>query len=178
VRNAATLIRAGAHCVKLEGGENRVEVIRALVNAEIPVMGHLGLTPQSVLAMGGFKVQGKTEDAARRLIDDALAIEAAGAFSVVLEGIPDVVAKRVTDALEIPTIGIGAGPDTDGQVLVFHDLLGLGNRTPPKFVRVYAEIGQAIERALGQFVTDVRGGAFPSDSETYHAPKDSDLSAN
>jgi 3-methyl-2-oxobutanoate hydroxymethyltransferase len=175
VRNAAALVRAGAHCVKLEGGKNRVDVISAITNAEIPVMGHLGLTPQSVLAMGGFKVQGKTEDAAQQLMDDALAIERAGAFAVVLEGIPDVVATRLTEALTIPTIGIGAGPDTDGQVLVFHDLLGLGNRTPPKFVRVYAQIGQAIEAALTEFVADVRGGAFPSDAETYHAPKGSNL---
>jgi len=175
VRNAAVLVRAGAHCVKLEGGKNRVEVISAITNAEIPVMGHLGLTPQSVLAMGGFKVQGKTEDAAQQLLDDALAIEQAGAFAVVLEGIPDVVATRITEALCIPTIGIGAGPDTDGQVLVFHDLLGLGHRTPPKFVRVYAEIGQAIEAALTNFVADVRGGAFPSEAETYHAPKGANL---
>jgi len=175
VRNAAALVRAGAHCVKLEGGKNRVEVISAITNAEIPVIGHLGLTPQSVLAMGGFKVQGKTEDAAQQLMDDALAIERAGVFAVVLEGIPDVVATRLTEALSIPTIGIGAGPDTDGQVLVFHDLLGLGNRTPPKFVRVYAQIGQAIEAALTEFVADVRGGTFPSDAETYHAPKGSNL---
>lgn len=175
VRNAAVLVRAGAHCVKLEGGKNRAQVISAITNAEIPVMGHLGLTPQSVLSMGGFKVQGKTQDAAKQLIDDALAIEQAGVFAVVLEGIPDVVAKRITDALTIPTIGIGAGPDTDGQVLVFHDLLGLGSRTPPKFVRVYAEIGQAIEAALTEFVAEVRSSAFPSEVETYHAPKGSNL---
>ena len=176
VRNAAVLVRAGAHCVKLEGGSNRVAVIEAITNAEIPVMGHLGLTPQSVLAMGGFKVQGKTEDDAQRLVDDALKLQRAGAFAVVLEGIPDVVAKRITDALDIPTIGIGAGADTDGQVLVFHDLLGLGNRTPAKFVRVYAEIGQLVVQALTAFVADVRGGAFPSEAETYHAPKGSNLS--
>ena len=171
VHNAAALIRAGAHCVKLEGGANRVPVIEAIVSAEIPVMGHLGLTPQSVLTMGGFKVQAKTADAAKKLLDDALAIEAAGCFAVVLEGIPDVVGASLTDALQMPTIGIGAGPNTDGQVLVFHDLLGLGNRTPPKFVRVYAEIGTAITEALTAFVSDVRGGHFPSDAETYHAPK-------
>jgi len=171
VRNAATLIRAGAGCVKLEGGANRAPVIAAITAAEIPVMGHLGLTPQSVLAMGGFKVQGKTKDAAAKLLADAEAIQDAGCFAVVLEGIPDVVANRITEALAIPTIGIGAGAGTDGQVLVFHDLLGLGNRTPAKFVRTYADIGTQITGAISAFVADVASGAFPSDAETYHAPK-------
>ena len=171
VRNAATLIRAGAGCVKLEGGANRAPVIAAITAAEIPVMGHLGLTPQSVLAMGGFKVQGKTKDAAAKLLADAEAIQDAGCFAVVLEGIPDVVANRITEALAIPTIGIGAGAGTDGQVLVFHDLLGLGNRTPAKFVRTYADIGTQITGAVSAFVADVASGAFPSDAETYHAPK-------
>ena len=171
VRNAATLIRAGAGCVKLEGGANRAPAIAAITAAEIPVMGHLGLTPQSVLAMGGFKVQGKTKDAAAKLLADAEAIQEAGCFAVVLEGIPDVVANTITEALAIPTIGIGAGAGTDGQVLVFHDLLGLGNRTPAKFVRTYADIGTQITGAISAFVTDVANGAFPSDAETYHAPK-------
>jgi len=171
VRNAATLIRAGAGCVKLEGGANRAPVIAAITAAEIPVMGHLGLTPQSVLAMGGFKVQGKTKDAAAKLLADAEAIQDAGCFAVVLEGIPDVVANRITEALAIPTIGIGAGAGTDGQVLVFHDLLGLGNRTPAKFVRTYADIGTQITGAISAFVADVASGAFPSAAETYHAPK-------
>ena len=171
VRNAATLIRAGAGCVKLEGGANRAAAIAAITAAEIPVMGHLGLTPQSVLAMGGFKVQGKTKDAAAKLLADAEAIQDAGCFAVVLEGIPDVVANRITEALAIPTIGIGAGAGTDGQVLVFHDLLGLGNRTPAKFVRTYADIGTQITGAISAFVADVASGAFPSDAETYHAPK-------
>ena len=171
VRNAATLIRAGAGCVKLEGGANRAPVIAAITAAEIPVMGHLGLTPQSVLAMGGFKVQGKTKDAAAKLLADAEAIQDAGCFAVVLEGIPDVVANTITEALAIPTIGIGAGAGTDGQVLVFHDLLGLGNRTPAKFVRTYADIGTQITGAISAFVADVASGAFPSDAETYHAPK-------
>jgi len=171
VRNAAILIRAGAACVKLEGGSNRAPAIAAITAAEIPVMGHLGLTPQSVLAMGGFKVQGKTKDAAAKLLADAEAIQDAGCFAVVLEGIPDVVANRITEALAIPTIGIGAGAGTDGQVLVFHDLLGLGNRTPAKFVRTYADIGTQITGAISAFVADVASGAFPSDAETYHAPK-------
>jgi len=171
VRNAATLIRAGAGCVKLEGGANRAPVIAAITAAEIPVMGHLGLTPQSVLAMGGFKVQGKTKDAAAKLLADAEAIQDAGCFAVVLEGIPDVVANTITEALAIPTIGIGAGAGTDGQVLVFHDLLGLGNRTPAKFVRTYADIGTQITGAISAFVADVASGAFPSAAETYHAPK-------
>ena len=134
-------------------------------------MGHLGLTPQSLLAMGGFKVQGKTKDAAAKLLADAEAIQDAGCFAVVLEGIPDVVANTITEALAIPTIGIGAGAGTDGQVLVFHDLLGLGNRTPAKFVRTYADIGTQITGAISAFVADVASGAFPSDAETYHAPK-------
>jgi len=171
VRNAATLIRAGAGCVKLEGGANRAAAIAAITAAEIPVMGHLGLTPQSLLAMGGFKVQGKTKDAAAKLLADAEAIQDAGCFAVVLEGIPDVVANEITEALAIPTIGIGAGAGTDGQVLVFHDLLGLGNRTPAKFVRTYADIGTQITSAISAFVADVASGAFPSDAETYHAPK-------
>ncbi len=169
VRNAATLVRAGAGAVKLEGGANRAAVISAIVAAEIPVCGHLGLTPQSMLAMGGFKVQAKTLDAAAQLLADAKSIEAAGCFAVVLEGIPDLVAQQVTDALEIPTIGIGAGAGTDGQVLVFHDLLGLGNRPPAKFVRRYADVGAVITEAITNFVGDVRSGAFPSDAETYHA---------
>ena len=171
VRNAATLIRAGAGCVKLEGGANRAAAIAAITAAEIPVMGHLGLTPQSLLAMGGFKVQGKTKDAAAKLLADAEAIQDAGCFAVVLEGIPDVVANTITEALAIPTIGIGAGTGTDGQVLVFHDLLGLGNRTPAKFVRTYADIGTQITGDISAFVADVASGAFPSDAETYHAPK-------
>lgn len=170
VRNAATLVRAGAGCVKLEGGANRVAAIEAITASEIPVMGHLGLTPQSVLAMGGFKVQAKSRDAAAKLLDDALAIQAAGCFAVVLEGIPDVVANELTASLAIPTIGIGAGNGTDGQVLVFHDLLGLGSRPPAKFVRTYANIGGQITGAIASFVADVAAGTFPGEAETYHAP--------
>src|SRR5271156_6694155 len=139
VRNAATLIRAGAQAVKLEGGANRVPMVEALVAAEIPVMGHLGLTPQSVNVMGGYRVQGRTDAAAQTLTEGAKAVVAAGCFAVVLEGVPQAVGKAITEELEVPTIGIGAGPDCDGQVLVFHDLLGL-NPTVPKFVRRYAEL--------------------------------------
>jgi len=168
VRNAATLIRAGAHAIKLEGGRARLPVVEAIIRAEIPVMGHLGLTPQSVLAMGGFRVQAKSVDAASDLLNAAKALAAAGCFGFVIEGVPDVVGAAVTEALDVPTIGIGAGPSCDGQVLVFHDLLGLGSGTPPKFVRQYAEIGRIATEAIAAFADDVRQGAFPSDAESYH----------
>jgi len=171
VRNAATLIRAGAQAVKLEGGRARLPVVEAIIKAEIPVMGHLGLTPQSVLAMGGFRVQGRSVDAATALLDAAKSLSAAGCFGFVIEGVPDVVGAAVTDALEVPTIGIGAGPSCDGQVLVFHDLLGLGSGTPPKFVRRYAEVGRIATEAIASFADDVRRGRFPSDAESYHAPE-------
>ncbi|HXN58980.1 MAG TPA: 3-methyl-2-oxobutanoate hydroxymethyltransferase [Acidimicrobiales bacterium] len=170
VRNAAVLIRAGAQAVKLEGGRARLPVIEAIIRAEIPVMGHLGLTPQSVLAMGGFRVQGKSADAASALLDAAKALSAAGCFAFVIEGVPDVVGAAVTEAIDVPTIGIGAGPACDGQVLVFHDLLGLGRRTPPKFVRQYADVGRIATEAIAAFAADVRSGTFPSDAESYHAP--------
>ena len=171
VRNAATLIRAGAQAVKLEGGRARLPVVEAIIKAEIPVMGHLGLTPQSVLAMGGFRVQGRSVDAATALLDAAKSLSAAGCFGFVIEGVPDVVGAAVTDALEVPTIGIGAGPSCDGQVLVFHDLLGLGSGSPPKFVRRYAEVGRIATEAIASFADDVRSGRFPSDAESYHAPE-------
>src|SRR5439155_9780835 len=170
VRNAATLIRAGAQSVKLEGGRKRVPMIEALVDAEIPVMGHIGLTPQSVHAMGGFKVQGKELDAALALGDDALALVVAGVFSIVLEGVPDVVAQRITDAVPVPTIGIGAGRHCDGQVLVFHDILGLQDGIRPKFVRRYASLKADGTAAIAAFAADVRSGAFPAEEETYHLP--------
>lgn len=169
VRNAATLVRAGAEAVKLEGGRKRLPMVEALVDAEIPVMGHLGLTPQSVHALGGFKVQGRDLEAARAIVDDAVAIAEAGCFGIVLECVPDAVARLVTDSVDIPTIGIGAGRHCDGQVLVFHDLLGLEERITPKFVRRYAELGSDARVALGSFVDDVRNGRFPSSDETYHA---------
>ena len=170
VRNAATLVRAGAEAVKLEGGRARVPMIEALVATEIPVMGHLGLTPQSVHAMGGYKVQARQAAAADALVDDAKTIVAAGVFAIVLEGVPDVVAARVTAEVDVPTIGIGAGVGCDGQVLVFHDLLGLSEGPGPKFVRRYAELGDLAVAAVRAWADDVRSGAFPSDAETYHLP--------
>jgi 3-methyl-2-oxobutanoate hydroxymethyltransferase len=145
-------------------------MVRALVNAEIPVMGHVGLTPQSVLAFGGFKVQAKTEDAATEVIQGAKDLEAAGCFALVVEGVPVRVGTAITEALDIPTIGIGAGPDTDGQVLVFHDLLGWTNRKPPKFVRVYGALNSVVTDAIASFAGDVRSGAFPAPQETYDSP--------
>jgi 3-methyl-2-oxobutanoate hydroxymethyltransferase len=170
VRNAATLVRAGAQAVKLEGGRKRLPVIRALLDAEIPVMGHLGLTPQSVHAMGGFKVQAKDASAARELLDDAVALADAGCFSIVLEGVPDRVAKVITEAIDVPTIGIGAGAWCDGQVLVFHDVAGLEDRVLPKFVRRYGSLKADGVVAISAYAADVRAGRFPSDAESYHLP--------
>jgi 3-methyl-2-oxobutanoate hydroxymethyltransferase len=172
VRNAIRLIKeGGAEAVKIEGGEKRFELIARLVEAEIPVMGHIGLTPQSVLELGGFRVQGKTAEAADRLLRDAHAVQAAGAFSVVLESVPRELAARITRELRIPTIGIGAGPECDGQVLVLHDLIGLSLNGSPKFARQYANVGEQISRAAREFCADVRGGGFPSDAESFHAPQ-------
>lgn len=168
VRNAARFIKVGAAAVKLEGGRKRVPAIEAIVGAEIPVMGHLGLTPQSVNAMGGMRVQAKADDDAQRLLDDARALTDAGVFAIVLEGIPTDVAQRVTAAVAVPTIGIGAGPDCDGQVLVYHDVLGLGEGRSPKFVRRYASLGDEAVAALERFFADVRSRAYPSDAESYH----------
>jgi 3-methyl-2-oxobutanoate hydroxymethyltransferase len=170
VRNALRLVKeGGAEAVKVEGGERRIELIARLVEAEIPVVGHVGLTPQSVNTLGGFHVQGKTEDAARQVERDARAVEAAGAFAVVLESMPREVAARITQKLQIPSIGIGAGPDCDGQVLVLNDLLGLTAGHAPKFVRRYADLSTEISRAVSDFCSDVRGGKFPSDAESYHS---------
>ncbi|HUP75035.1 MAG TPA: 3-methyl-2-oxobutanoate hydroxymethyltransferase [Acidimicrobiales bacterium] len=168
VRNAAMLIRAGAQAVKLEGGRKRVPMIDAIIDAEIPVMGHIGLTPQSVHAMGGFKVQGRETSAALGLIDDAKALAHAGCFSIVIEGVPDVVGQMITDAVDVPTIGIGAGSHADGQVLVFHDVLGIEDRVTPKFVRRYAELKSTSVEALERFAADVRTGRFPAPAESYH----------
>jgi 3-methyl-2-oxobutanoate hydroxymethyltransferase len=170
VRNSATLVRAGAQAVKLEGGRKRVPMIEAIADAEIPVMGHLGLTPQSVHAVGGFKVQARQHHAALELVRDAKALEAAGCFSIVLEAVPDEVARLVTEAVDVPTIGIGAGGDCDGQVLVYHDVLGIEQNVRPKFVRRYAELGEAATGALRAYAVDVRGRRFPADAETYHLP--------
>lgn len=169
VRNAVRCLQAGAAAVKLEGGQPRLRLIRRLVAAEIPVMGHLGLTPQSVRRLGGYSVQGRDPEAAEALLQDALALEAAGAFALVLEGIPRDLAARITARLAIPTIGIGAGPACDGQVLVAHDLLGLTPH-PPKFVRRYADLAAAITAAASAYRQDVVRGAFPSDAESYHSP--------
>jgi 3-methyl-2-oxobutanoate hydroxymethyltransferase len=170
VRNGAALVRAGAEAVKLEGGRPRLAAIEALVAAEIPVMGHLGLTPQSVHAMGGYRVQAKEAEAADALLQDAKALAVAGCFAIVLEGVPDVVAARVTETVDVPTIGIGAGDWCDGQVLVFHDLLGLRDGTAPKFVRRYADLKTAAIEAVSAWACDVRSGSFPSDDESYHVP--------
>jgi 3-methyl-2-oxobutanoate hydroxymethyltransferase len=172
VTNAAKLIRAGAQAVKLEGGRKRVPTIEALIDAEIPVMGHIGLTPQSLHMMGGFKVQGRSAEAARALIDDAKALAAAGCFAIVLEGVPDAVARMVTEAVSVPTIGIGAGGGCDGQVLVLHDLLGLEDRITPKFVRRYASLEADGVAAVATFASDVREGRFPNDNESYHLSDD------
>ena len=173
LRNAAKFVKeAGAEAVKIEGGEKRSHMISKIVDAEIPVMGHIGLTPQSVHAMGGYKVQGKSLSAIEQLMRDAKALERAGAFSVVLEGIPREVATMITEELKIPTIGIGAGPDCDGQILVFHDLLGLSFGQPAKFVRRYADLNSVITTALEAYKNDVEGGSYPSDAESYHLPKD------
>ncbi|MFN0092866.1 MAG: 3-methyl-2-oxobutanoate hydroxymethyltransferase [Acidimicrobiales bacterium] len=167
VDNAAKLIRAGAQAVKLEGGRKRLPVVRALLDAEIPVMGHIGLTPQSVHAMGGFKVQGRELNAVRELLDDAKALADEGCFSIVVEGVPTLVGELLTEAVPVPTIGIGAGAGCDGQVLVFHDLLGWYDRKVPKFVRRYADLRGAALDALCAYRDDVRSGAFPSEAESY-----------
>jgi 3-methyl-2-oxobutanoate hydroxymethyltransferase len=171
IRNAVRLVKeGGAEAVKVEGGERRIELIAKLVEAEIPVMGHIGLTPQSVHALGGFQVQGKTSEAARQVERDARAVESAGAFAVVLESMPRELAARITAKLRIPTIGIGAGPDCDGQILVLHDMLGLTLGHTPKFVRRYADLSAEVSRAVSEYCSDVRGGRFPSDAESYHSP--------
>jgi 3-methyl-2-oxobutanoate hydroxymethyltransferase len=176
VRNAGRFVRAGAHAVKIEGGKpQRIKTVEAIVDAEIPVMGHIGLTPQSVNALGGFKLQGKAADDARRLVDEALALEQAGCFSIVLEMVPAELAAVITDRVSIPTIGIGAGPHCDGQVLVFHDLLGLYDGHVPRFVRQYAQLGAAMQSAIEQYLGDVREGRFPSDAESFHSASADEL---
>ena len=162
MRNAAALVRAGAGAVKLEGGRKRLDAVAAILDAEIPVMGHLGLTPQSVHALGGFRVQGKQLDSARAIVDDAVALAEAGCFALVLECVPDGVARMVTDAVDIPTIGIGAGRHCDGQVLVYHDLLGLEDRKLPE-VRppLRRPAGRGHRRRSREFVDDVRTGPVP-----------------
>jgi len=170
LKNAMRFVKeAGAEAVKVEGGERRLELIAKLSEAEIPVMGHIGLTPQSVNAFGGYRVQGKTPSAAEQLLRDARSVEAAGAFAIVLEGIPRELAAEITRTVRIPTIGIGAGPDCDGQILVLHDMIGLTFQTPPKFARRYANVGDIIASAVKEYCADVQSGSFPSDAESYHA---------
>ncbi len=169
VRNASRLVReGGAEAVKLEGGANRVSVIEAITSAEIPVMGHIGLTPQSVHAMGGYRVQGRAVDAAKELIADAHAIAEAGVFAMVLEGVPETVAQLITKEVEVPTIGIGAGVHCDGQVLVWHDVLGLHDGHYAKFVRKYGDLRNQAVEALRAYRTDVQKAEFPGEDETYH----------
>jgi 3-methyl-2-oxobutanoate hydroxymethyltransferase len=171
VSNAARFLKeAGAEAVKIEGGANRAELVERLTDAEIPVVGHLGLTPQSVHRMGGYKVQGKTVPAISKLLHDAHALEAAGAALLVLEGMPREVAARITAEVGIPTIGIGAGPDCDGQILVFHDLVNLSFSKPAKFVRQYGDAAALYREALAGYVQDVAQRSFPADSESYHLP--------
>jgi 3-methyl-2-oxobutanoate hydroxymethyltransferase len=168
VRNAGRFLKEGSmDGVKLEGGSEIIPVARAIVDAGIPVMGHIGLTPQSASKLGGFRVQGKTAGDALRLLDDAYALEAAGCFSLVLEAVPAGVAEVISSKLEIPTIGIGAGPSCDGQVLVYHDVLGLFDRFTPKFVKQYANVGESILQALRSYAEDVESGRFPAEEHTY-----------
>jgi len=171
VRAALRLVKeAGAEAVKLEGGQKRVRLVQRLVNEEISVMGHIGLTPQSINQLGTYRVQGKTADAARRLLDDAHALEAAGAFSIVLELVPREIAKMITESITIPTIGIGAGADCDIQVLVFHDLLGMAFGKLPRFVREYANLRETITDAITRWAEDVRSGSYPATEESYGLP--------
>lgn len=175
VRNAGRFVQeGGVEAVKLEGGRKRLKMIEAVIGAEIPVMGHLGLTPQSVHSMGGYRVQGKRAAGAYELISDARALAEAGVFSIVLEGVPDLVAEIVTREVSVPTIGIGAGVHCDGQVLVYHDVLGLGGgEYLPKFVRQYAQLADDAVAAMEQFFSDIQTGAFPGEAETYHMPEES-----
>jgi 3-methyl-2-oxobutanoate hydroxymethyltransferase len=168
IRSSVRFVKeGGVEAVKLEGGRKRAATVRAIVDAEIPVLGHIGLTPQSVHRLGGYRVQGKTIDAARTLIDDAMALEDAGAFAIVLEAVPAEIARLVTKRLAIPTIGIGAGPHCDGQILVYTDLIGLSFGHTPKFVRQYADTKSIIAGAIGRYASDVRARAFPTDAESY-----------
>ena len=168
VRNAGRLLKEGrANCVKLEGGAEVCPQVAAIVAAGIPVVGHLGLTPQSINAFGGFKVQGKSEAAARKIIEDARALEAAGAFAIVLEAVPAKLAQLVTDAVGVPTIGIGAGAGCDGQVLVYQDMLGMFSDFTPKFVKRFANVGDAMREGFAAYIAEVRAGTFPAAEHTF-----------
>ena len=178
VKNALVLMKdGGAEAVKLEGGRNRVELVKRLVDEEIPVMAHVGLTPQSVHKLGGYSVQGKTSDTAQRLIEDAKMLEEAGAFAIVLELVPREIAEIVTNELQISTVGIGAGVGCDIQVLVLHDLVGLSFGRLPRFVRQYADIREVMTEAVQNWMEDVKNGTYPSDTESYGLPKDVDVNA-
>lgn len=173
VRNAGRLMKEGrAGAVKLEGGVRVAEQIRAIVKAGIPVMGHIGLTPQSINVFGGFKVQGKSEEAARALLADAKAVEEAGAFAVVIEAVPAALAQMITDAVSIPTIGIGAGAGCDGQILVYQDMLGMFSDFTPKFVKRYANVGEIMREAFANYAAEVASGAFPTEEHTYKIKDD------
>jgi 3-methyl-2-oxobutanoate hydroxymethyltransferase len=173
IGNAIRLVKeGGADAVKIERGGTSVARAKAIVDAGIPVMGHVGLTPQTATVLGGFKAQGRTADRAKHLIDDALALQEAGCFAIVLEAVPSTVARAATKALAVPTIGIGAGADTDGQVLVWHDMLGYYEGHAPRFVKRYAELGDAIVDALERYASDVRSGTFPEEQHTYAMPEE------
>lgn len=173
VRNAGRLMKEGrAGAVKLEGGVRVAEQIRAIVKAGIPVMGHIGLTPQSINVFGGFKVQGKSEEAARALLADAKAVEEAGAFAFVIEAVPAALAQMITDAVSIPTIGIGAGAGCDGQILVYQDMLGMFSDFTPKFVKRYANVGEVMREAFANYAAEVASGAFPTEEHTYKIKDD------
>lgn len=172
IRNAGRFIKEGAaDAVKLEGGASVQTVVRAIVRAGIPVMGHIGLTPQTISQLGGFRVQGKTAEGARRIIDDAKTLEGAGVFSIVLEAIPAELASRITESVKVPTIGIGAGTHCDGQVLVYQDMVGLFDRFIPKFVKQYAQVGEIMLNAFRQFKEEVEKGVFPAEEHTYQIEK-------
>jgi 3-methyl-2-oxobutanoate hydroxymethyltransferase len=172
IRNALRFVKeAGAEAVKLEGGASQAHRVRAITEAEIPVVGHIGLTPQSVHKMGGYRVQGRSEAAAQQLCDDAVALEQAGAVAIVLEGIPRELAAKITALLSVPTIGIGAGPECDGQILVFHDVFGLSFRQRPKFVRVFGDAGTLMREGLEDFRASVEARNFPDNEESYHMPR-------
>ena len=176
VRNAVRFLKdGGAEAVKIEGGAKRADLVSRILDAEVPVMGHIGLTPQSLHKMGGYKVQGKDLAGVEQLIKDAVALDRAGVFSIVLEGVPREVAAMVTQEVAAPTIGIGAGPDCDGQVLVFHDLINLSFAAPAKFVRRYGDAAALITSAVQHFKADVESGSYPSDEESYHLPKNTKL---
>ena len=175
VRNAGNILKhTGAGAVKLEGGFEVVDAVRAIIRAGIPAMGHLGFTPQSVHALGGHRIQGKDEEAAARLVEEAVALEEAGVFSIVLELMPTAAARRVTEAVSVPTIGIGAGPDCDGQVLVLHDMLGLNEGFSARFLKRYAELGKATREAVARYAEEVRAGSYPAAEHGYESTGDGD----